>query len=298
MDIAVLLKGSWRITRTSWSLWVLSAALFLAFVPAGLLAGGLGAATAAVTLPSVGPEPDWLNAIRSWPAWAWLALGLIAILLLVVSTAVSYIAQAATIRGAALAAERQQPVTLGETLQLGRPRLMRLLGLAGTVGVLISILALVPVLLRLLAAQQIGPFGALLLEAGQVALSPLLSAVGLAVFLVVLAIAVEDVSARRAPGRAWAVFRKGWWAFLLVLFVTFLPGLAIGALTLPIVFIFALFILDAVIGGAVLLVYCAVAGPLGFALLIFVAVFSTTLYTLVYRAAARLADATSGPAPA
>jgi hypothetical protein len=175
---------------------------------------------------------------------------------------------------------------------------MRLLGLAGTVGVLISILALVPVLLRLLAAQQIGPFGALLLEAGQVALSPLLSAVGLAVFLVVLAIAVEDVSARRAPGRAWAVFRKGWWAFLLVLFVTFLPGLAIGALTLPIVFIFALFILDAVIGGAVLLVYCAVAGPLGFALLIFVAVFSTTLYTLVYRAAARLADATSGPAPA
>jgi len=296
MDIVFLLREGWRITRTSWSLWVLSTALFLAFVPAGLLAGGLGAAAAAMTFPSAGPEPDWLNAIRNWPAWAWLVLGVVAILLLVASTAVSYVAQAATIHGAALAAERQQPVTLGETLQLGRPRLRRLLGLAVTVGALISILTLVPLVLRLLVAQQIGPFGALLLEAGQVALSPVLSAVGLAIFLVVLAIAVEDVSARRAPGRAWAVFRKGWWAFLLVLFVSVLPGLAIAALTVPVVFIVPLFILDSLIGGAALLVYCAVAGLLGFALLIFTAVFSTTLYTLVYQAAARLADATAGPA--
>lgn len=298
MNLNLLLKESWRITRTSWSLWVLSAALFLAFVPAGLLSGGLGAAAAAITLPQAGPEWEWRNALRAWPAGAWMALGLAAVLTLVVATAVSYIAQAATIRGAALAAARQQPVTLSEALQLGGPRLRRLLGLAGTVGVLISVLALIPLLLRLLAAQQLGPFGALALEAGQVALSPALSVVGLAVFLVVLAIAVEDVSARRAPGRAWAVFRQGWWAFLLVLFVTFLPGLAVAALTLPVIFIAPLVLLDALMGGAALLVYCAVAGPLGVALLIFVAVFSTTLYTLVYRAAARLADATPGGAQA
>lgn len=298
MDIAQLLKESWRITRTCWSLWVLSAALFLAFVPAGLLAGGLGAASAALTFPYAGPEPEWLGTLRSWPAWMWATLGIIAIFALIVSTAVSYIAQAATIRGAALATERRQPVSLREALQLGRPRLMRLLGLAGTVGALISILTLAPVFLRVLAAQQVGLLGSLLLDAGQVALSPVLSALGLAVFLIVLAIAVEDVSARRAPRRAWAVFRKGWWAFLLVLFIAFLPSLAIVALILPVSFIFALMVLNPTVGVAVLLLYGAVAGPLGVAILLFVAVFSTTLYTLVYRAAARLADATAGPAQA
>lgn len=296
MDIAHLLKESWRITRTCWSLWVLSAALFLAFVPAGLLAGGLGAASAALTLPYAGPEPEWLNTLRSWPAWVWAVVGIVAILVLVASTAASYIAQAATIRGAALAAERWQPVALKETLQLGRPRLRRLLGLAGTVGALISILVMVPVLVRLLAAQQVGQIGSLLLDAGQAGLSPVLSVLGLAVFLIVLAIAVEDVSARRAPRRAWAVFRQGWWAFLLVLFIAFIPSLAIAALVLPVGFIFGLLVLNAAVGGAMLLVYCALAGPLGMALLLFAAVFSTTLYTLVYRAAARLADATVGSA--
>jgi hypothetical protein len=298
MDIAYLLKESWRITRTCWSLWVLSAALFLAFVPAGLLAGGLGAASAALTLPYAGPEPEWLSALRSWPAWVWAALGIVAILALIVSTAVSYIAQAATIRGAALATEHRRPVSLREALQLGRPRLKRLLGLASTVGALISILALVPVFVRILAAQQFGLIGTLLLDAGQAALSPVLSALGLAVFLIVLAIAVEDVNARRAPRRAWAVFRKGWWAFLLVVFIAFIPSLAIAALILPVGFIFALMVLNPAVGGAVLLAYCAVTGPLGVALLLFVAVFSTTLYTLVYRDAARLADATNQPSQA
>ncbi|MCS6909880.1 MAG: hypothetical protein NZM11_04830 [Anaerolineales bacterium] len=295
MDLTQLFKESWRITRTCWSLWVLSAALFLAFVPAALLAGGLGAASAALTLPYAGPEPEWLGALRSWPAWVWATLGIVAILFLIASTAVSYIAQAATIRGAALATERLQPVSLRETLQLGRPRLMRLLGLAGTVGAVISILTLIPVLLRLLMAQQAGLFGLMLVDMGQAVLSPVLSVLGLAVFLIVLAIAVEDVSARRAPRRAWAVFCKGWWAFLLVLFIAFLPSLAIVALVLPVGFILALMVLNTTVGVAVLLVYGAVVGPLGVALLLFVAVFSTTLYTLVYHAAARLADATGSP---
>ncbi len=298
MDIVFLLREGWRITRTSWSLWVLSTALFLAFVPAGLLAGGLGAAAAIVTLPQTRLEPDWLDALRRLPPLTWAVVGIVAVLALVASAAMSYIAQAATIHGAALAAGRQQPVSLGEALQLGRPRLVRLLGLAVTVGALISILTLIPLVLRLLAAQQVGPFGVLLLEAGQITLSPVLSAVGLAIFLVVLAIAVEDVNARRAPGRAWAVFRKGWWAFLLVLFISFLSGLAVAVLILPIIVIIPLVLLNSLIGGAALLVYGAIAGPLSFVLLIFTAVFATTLYTLVYQAAARLADATAGPAQA
>ena len=113
--------------------------------------------------------------------------------------------------------------------------------------------------------------------------------------LVFLAIAVEDVRVRSAPVRAWAVFRKGWWAFLLVAGLSVVFSVAVALLLLPLAFAAPLALLDPVTGGGLLVLCCAITGPLALGTLLLTAVYTNVLYTLVYRAAAKLIDAPTGP---
>lgn len=291
MDIGLLLRESWRITRTSPALWLISLILFVAFVPAGLLSGGLAGLAAALTLPLSGEAAGWLAAVRAWPAGAWVAAWVVAVAVLVATSALTYLAQAALIHGAAAAAERGGPAAWADCLRLGAPRVRRLLALSLTVGAAIAVLSLAPVGLRVWLTQTGMTGGALWVEAGNSVLATVVSAAGLVFFLVVLAIAVEDVRTRQAPGRAWAVFRQGWWAFLLVAALSAAPVFVGLGLLAPVAALAVVTVFFPEAGGVFLGLYGLLALPAFLGVLLFGSVFGTTLYALVYRAAAQRVDA-------
>ncbi|MBL8046701.1 MAG: hypothetical protein JNL09_09180, partial [Anaerolineales bacterium] len=170
----------------------------------------------------------------------------------------------------------------------------RLLGLSLTVSIIISIISLLPAGLRLILGESFGSTLSFLFQAGELTLSSLLSLVSLGIFLMVLAVAVEDVQTRQAPRRAWKVFRQGWWAFLLIVACSALPAIAIVVLMLPILLVLPVVVIAPDLGIPLMLACCCVLSPVGLALLLFVAVFTNALYTLVYRAAAQLADTQTG----
>ena len=297
MNITSILRAAWRITLRAWPLWVLTAGLGIVFTPAFTLGGAMGGFAAMLTLaPSLrGPEPEWIAQIRSLPTWTLVAGWIIAMVLLVLTSALTYLLQAAIVRGASLAAERGA-VTLGEVLQLGWRRVINILALSLTLGGLILVISLLPWLVVILIGQRFQEAGAALLQVVQGLTAPVSSALGMAVFLMLMAIAIEDVRPRAAPGRAWAVFRKGWWAFLLVFAVSALISLPIVALILPIfVLFFVTFPFNQALSFVVLALCCSSAGVIGGAYLIFTFVFTTVLYTLVYREAARLAGPETPP---
>lgn len=293
IEISHLWRETWRITRTSPALWLLSGANLLAIIPTVLLSGGLGAVAGLLSLPAR-LQPDWLAPVRSWLAWRWVVIWLAAVGALILASLLAYLLQAAVIRGAALAAQQGRPPTLAESLNLGRARALRLAGLSVTLGGALNALALLPVLARLLLGGQLEGPGNTVLAAGQSTLPWLLSVTGVAVFLLTLAIAVEEVRVRQAPGRAWAVFRQGWWAFLLILGLSTIPSFVVAALLLPAAFLAPVAVFSPVLGLALIGLYCLASSPIVLALLILVAVFTNTLYTLVYQAAARLADQAAG----
>jgi hypothetical protein len=296
MNISDLIQRAWRITRTNRWVWVLSGLVWVTLLPSLLLSGVLGGAAGIMAIPPArGPVPDYVAQIRATPPGVWLGLGAAAIVLLIITNAITYILQAAVMRGAALAAERTEPVSVREALQLGRERVLRLLRLSLTLGAALALLALGPVLAQLAFGEAWGAVGGMLFSTGQATLSLITTALSIGLLLVFLAIAVEDVRLRAAPGRAWAVLRKGWWAFVLVFLISAAPGVALALLFLPLIFVLAFAMLEPLAGGALLVLCCALLGPLGFGLLLVVAVFTNTLYTLVYRAAAQLADATVPP---
>ncbi len=297
MNITSILRDTWHITTRAWPLWVLTAGLGIMFTPAFVLGGAMGGFAAMLTLaPALrGSEPEWIAPIRSLPTWALVAGWTIATLLLVLTSALTYLLQAAIVRGASLAAERGA-VTLGEVLQLGWRRVINVLALSLTLGGFILVISLLPWLVVILISQRFQEAGAVLLQVVQGVTAPVSSALGLAVFLMLMAIAIEDVRPRAAPGRAWAVFRKGWWAFLLVLAVSALIGLPLVALILPIfVLFFATFPFNQALGFVILALCCSGVGLIGVPYLIFTFVFTTVLYTLVYREAARLASPETPP---
>jgi hypothetical protein len=109
-----------------------------------------------------------------------------------------------------------------------------------------------------------------------------------------MSIALEDFSPRAAFGRAGNVFRKGWWAFLLVLGLSLLSVTITACIVIvPIFFAFPVILLNPDAGlwaTGILLVVGVLCGLFFF---LFTVVFTQTLYTLIYREAARLASATA-----
>lgn len=294
MDLQKLLSSAWHITRTNRALWVLSFVTFIALIPSATIAGGLGGLSGLLSAPNLGLGFEWLEVVRAWPLWQWAVIWIVAVLVLIVCTTITYMTQAAILHGVALAAERGAAVSLKECLALGPARTRRLLGLSLTVSVIISVISLLPALLRLVLGESFGSTLSFLFQAGELTLSALLSLISLGIFLMVLAVAVEDVQTRQAPRRAWAVFRQGWWAFLLIVACSALPAVAIVLLMLPIFLVLPVVVIAPDLGIPLMLACCCVLSPVGLGLLLLVAVFTNTLYTLVYRAAAQLADTQTG----
>lgn len=292
MNLGQLLREAWRITRSSPALWLLNTLMFVTAAPALLLVSGISWLAATMAFPVAGFQPDWVEALRAWPTGTWVPIWIVAFMLMVLTSALTWLFQAGIIHGSALAAERGTPAPLKESLQLGWPRVRRVLGLSLTFGTLITALGLLPVALSFFVMQGAGPRSlAALTQAGQGALGVFNSAAGIALFLVLMSVAVEDVRARHAPGRAWTVFRKGWWAFLFVVALSAVPAVLLAMLSVPLIVLAPLTVLDPNLGGVLLGGTCLLLGPVGLAVMLFFAVFTTTLYTLIYRAAAQLADA-------
>jgi hypothetical protein len=294
MNIELILRESWRITWKHWRLWFLILLVFAASLPAGLLAGALGGAAGLMATPLPGPQPAWLRQLRLVPGTTWAAIAAGMLIALIVTGCISWIVQAAFMRGAAMAAEKGA-FTLPEALRLGRRRIASLITVGAITGTLISVLGLLPPLL-LLAGQRTQS-SILGMRGAQMALAPLNIVLGVVALFVMMAIALEDLTPRAAFRRGWQVFKTSWWAFLLVMGGALIAGVAVGLviaiLIIPIIVGVTLSILGSpMFGGAVVaagvLIMLAVAGPA----LLFTTVFTTVLYTLIYRDAARLTPAT------
>jgi hypothetical protein len=300
MNISYLLLQSWRITWRNWPLWALTLLMFIVFLPATALSGAFGAGAAVITLPISGPLPRWLIQLRNVPGWAWVLIAVAALILLVGTAAISWLFQASVMRGAAIASQRGT-VSLSEALNLGWRRVFTLLGLSITFGVLIMGLSLLPPLVLLLLAER-SEFGVRLMQAAQGVLLPLNTVLGIALLLIMMSVALEDLQPGAIPRRAWRVFRSGWWGFVLVWGLTFIGSFVFVLLIAPVAVILVIIavVLSAanapVVLGLALLLTGVTVGPIALLLLVFIAVYTLVLYTLVYQEAARLAGPEISPA--
>ena len=295
MDINSLFRDAWRITWQRWILWLLSLLMFLTMIPALALAAAFGGVAGLMSAPDL--NLPGLHTLYQWPLWRWIVIAAGMWAALVATTSLTWILQVATVRGAALAAD-QAVLTLPTALAIGRQRLWSLLKLSLTFGVLIMGLALLPSLAAILmSVTSRGQANALgLLQLTQTSLTPVSSALGLALFLLMMAIAVEDLTPLKALRRTWGILRFGWWGFLLVFGLSFLPSVAVIALLLPLVISLPLAFVIA--NGWLIPLLCgAAAAPILLFILLFTAVFTTTMYTLVYRAAARLSQPSPSATP-
>jgi hypothetical protein len=284
MNISQLLRDSWGITWRSGPLWLLGLLLFVVFLPAGIVAGGFGAVSALLVFPWPGPQPAWLIQLQRVSGPAWLGLAAAALVVLVGTSALAWLLQAASIRGAALAAE-QGSFRLGEALRLGRQRVVSVLKLSLTFGALVALLGLLPPLAAVLLQDQPGAATAVL-RTTQTLLAPLNVVLGLTLLLVMMAIAVEDLRPRAAFRQAWRIFRWGWWGFVLVLGLSAAPVVLVAILLIPLVVVLPFAFLSDL--GWVLAAAClTVLSPLIVGVLVFTGVFTLVLYTLIYRAASR-----------
>ncbi|MBL8094952.1 MAG: hypothetical protein JNL73_12360 [Anaerolineales bacterium] len=280
MDLRALLRDAWHITRTQPTLWALHVLLLLIGLPAVIVSGGFGALGALRELdPALLPvaAQRWLTSVEPGALTAFWVGG---VLLVVVFSALTQIVLAAIYRTAAHALKPGPALTLPASLALGRARLTRIVVLSLTLGSALSILALLPILLSTLGAP------AVLAAAVRPILAPLNVIGGLVFLLLVLAVSLEDVRGREAPGRAWAVFKRGWAGFVLVLALTLVISLAIGVLATPGLVVVSLVwiwpdlgLVAPITTGAVALV-CGL--PL-FAVVLGGAIYTNILQALVYR---------------
>jgi hypothetical protein len=177
---------------------------------------------------------------------------------------------------------------LGEALRLGRARAINIVKLSAAFGVIAAVIGIGPSLALILLGDK-SPPGVSLIHLAQTGLSPVTMALNFVVLLAIMSIALEDFTPRAAFGRAGSVLRSGWWAFLVVIGLT-AAAVIVSAITLvvPPVIIAPTIFLDPRTGILLTLGSCACTGLLAGFFLLFTAVFTQTLYTLVYRAAARL----------
>lgn len=227
MDLGALSRTAWRITRTQPTLWVLHGLLLLAGLPTLATAAVLGIWSAARELGSSplagGFETLPLDALSRPTATAWV----IGLALVVFFSVLTQILLAGIYRSAAQALETGSALSLRASLALERARLLRIVALSLTLGAALSGLALLPELLSILNVPS----------AVRAALQPLTSSLnlvgGVVFLLLVLAISLDDVRGREAPRRAWAVFKRGWVGFTLILAFTVIWSLLIGFLAIP-----------------------------------------------------------------
>lgn len=164
-----------------------------------------------------------LDALSRPTATAWV----IGLALVVFFSVLTQILLAGIYRSAAQALETGSALSLRASLALERARLLRIVALSLTLGATLSGLALLPELLSILNVPS----------AVRAALQPLTSSLnlvgGVVFLLLVLAISLDDVRGREAPRRAWAVFKRGWVGFTLILAFTVIWSLLIGFLAIP-----------------------------------------------------------------
>lgn len=283
MDLTSLASEAWRITRSQPTLWILHALLLVAGLPAMIVSAVFGALG---TLREIDPAqlPESARTVLGSlsPDLApvvWIG----GLALVVIFTGVTQVLLAAIYRAAARAMQPGAGSSVRESLALGRARFARIVALSLTLGAVLSILSLLPILLVTLGAPVT------MAAAVRPILTPI-NVVGSVVFLLlVLALSLDDVRGREAPGRAWAVFKKGWVGFVLVMAVTLVWSLAIGLLAVPGILVVTMVWLWPDSGLVAPIASGAVALVCGAPLLVAIlggAAYTNILQTLVYRHAA------------
>jgi hypothetical protein len=285
VNLSKLFTDSWKITWRSWRIWVLTLALFFTFLPAGIIGGLFSGAVSVASNPNFVPDRPWLRELQMMPPQLWLTGGITALVIMVAAAAVSWIIQAAGMRGASAAADGIQ-LSFSEMFALGRARFFTILKLSILFGLLIASLGLLPIFLRLFLPQPY--FAALASGLLSTFLAPLNAVISIAILLVLMAVALEGVSSNAAFGRAWKVFRSGWAAFLLVFLVTTIAGVLVSLFIIPpLAIIFYALVVDE--QALLLAVGCAgISAPMILLGMVFTGVFTLVLYTLAYRQAARI----------
>jgi hypothetical protein len=292
MSIGDIFRESWRISTHCWKLWLLMLAVFLAFVPTLFLTGGISSATTLLTQDLPGIPPGIVAGLDRLSPSGWLFILSGTLLLVMVSAAVSWLFQAAAMRASMMAAEGS-PISLLDALGLGHRRFIHILKLSVVFGFFLAILGLLPVLPDLVFRGSSA--GSFLRGVTQVGVLPLNTLLGLVVLLVLMSVALEEVTPSRSFRRAWQVFRTGWWGFLLVMATT------VALSVLPVIILAPLLIIGVILlvletGWLLFLAAVLMLVPLSLGVSIFSAVFTLVMYTLIYRSSAQLVDGNSAQA--
>jgi hypothetical protein len=292
MSIGDIFRESWRISTHCWKLWLLMLAVLLAFVPTLFLTGGISSATTLLTQDLPGIPPGIVAGLDRLSPSGWLFILSGTLLLVMVSAAVSWLFQAAAMRASMMAAEGS-PISLLDALGLGHRRFIHILKLSVVFGFFLAILGLLPVLPDLVFRGSSA--GSFLRGVTQVGVLPLNTLLGLVVLLVLMSVALEEVTPSRSFRRAWQVFRTGWWGFLLVMATT------VALSVLPVIILAPLLIIGVILlvletGWLLFLAAVLMLVPLSLGVSIFSAVFTLVMYTLIYRSSAQLVDGNSAQA--
>jgi hypothetical protein len=290
-----IIRDSVRIALHSGRLWAVTFLIYPVMVPAFVLSAGIGAVTSYLMFSGMGLGTlDFLRPLEGLPAGAWAAYLLITLILLTISSLLSWGIQAAMIRLADAAADGK-PLSIVDSLRLGRQRWISLAKLALTLGLVLQAVGVIPPFVALLAGKN-SSLGFTLVQASQTFLSPFSIIVGILVFLLTMSVALEDTRPRMALTRVWRVIRSGWWGFLLAYLFQGLLALAVAFLFAAVLAIVALILMLGTLTNSaaetiLAAVICLIASPAGLLLLTFILVFSTVFFTLVYRGAAKAAPA-------
>jgi hypothetical protein len=293
LDPFAILRDSWRITFRTQTPWILSLLLCLTMIPVLVFSGGFSLAASSVMLQDSFPLPTGSPLLPELAPAGWVVLAGLVLLITVAAGAASWILQAASIR-AVLAAADGGRLSTTESLRLGPNRIRSILLLSLTFGAGLSLLSLAPALLALPFRRESAIL--LMIQSG---MAPLTSLASIALYLILMSIAVEDLRPAAAAENSWKIFRAGWWGFLLVLAACVLIGVFVTVVLAP---FFAVLAVIFSLGLAVNSVPLLILGSLGFfvfslillVLLAFSMVFSTVLYSLTYRASARVRTGTGG----
>lgn len=292
MDFFALLRSAWRITWTTRALWVLNLLLIVTAFPALSLSEAFGAVPTLQSLNIPGlPTQAFIGRV---PLWGWIVVALVAFITLVITAALTWLLFTATAHGADLAAT-QGAVSLRQALQIGPQRIRSILTLSLIFSTLVAALGVGPTLGLILAQAQASPLAStfLLIRA---TLAPVSTLLNLALFLISMSIAVEGHAPRQAAGRSWRAFKAGWFGFIGVAVLTGLLVLGVCAPALTLVIIIPLAMVFEEWRWLLLCGGGGCVGALELFLMLFTAVFTTTLYTLIYRAAAYPAEPAAPPA--
>jgi hypothetical protein len=285
-----ILRDSIRITFRAWAPWILAFLLYLVMVPALILAGGMGAVASYGILPA---RENPLNALNlplpDFSTLDWVLFLATSLMLLTISSLLSWAIQAAMIRAADSAADGK-PISVVAALRLGKDRWMSLLKLAFTFGLVIQAMGILPALLSVVLRENTA-WGSAVLPLVQTFLSPINLILGVLVFLLMMSVALEGSRPKTAFRRVGELVRSGWWGFLLAYILQAILALAIAfifafILTVALILFIAAGLSHSTTGTVLGVAICVLASPVGLALLTFIMVFSTVYFTLTYRSAA------------